>query len=43
MKRDGKIHIPARRKEYAKGQPVIRISDDAYNALVDIYNEVRCQ
>lgn len=39
MKRDGKIHIPAKRKEYAKGQPVIRISDDAYNALVDIYNE----
>lgn len=33
------IHIPARKKASAKGQQVIRVSEDAYNALVDIYNE----
>lgn len=36
---DGKIHIPARRKEPVKGRQVIRVSEEAYNALVDIYNE----
>ena len=36
---DGKIHIPARRKEPQKGRQVIRVSEEAYNALVDIYNE----
>lgn len=36
---DRKIHIPARRKEPAKGRQVIRVSEEAYNALVDIYNE----
>lgn len=36
---DGKIHIPARRKEQVSEQQVVRISAEAYNALVDIYNE----
>lgn len=39
MSNDGKIHIKAKRKEYAQGQPVIKISTEAYNALVDICNE----
>lgn len=34
-----KIHIPARKKEIVNGQQVIRVSADAYNALVEIYNE----
>lgn len=36
---DGKIHIPARKKELVTEQQVIRINADAYNALVEIYNE----
>lgn len=36
---DGKIHIPARKKAPVKEQQVIRISAEAYNVLVDIYNE----
>lgn len=36
---DGKIHIPARKKEPVSEQQVIRISAEAYNVLVDIYNE----
>lgn len=36
---DGKIHIPARRKEPVKEQTVIRINAEAYNALVEVYNE----
>ena len=39
MAKDGKIHIPARRKEQVSEQQVVRISAEAYNALVDIYNE----
>lgn len=39
MKNDGKIHIKAKRKEYTQGQPVIKVSAEAYNALVDICNE----
>lgn len=35
------IHIPARNRErLQKGcQAVVRVSEEAYNALIDIYNE----
>lgn len=38
---DGKIHIPGRRREKAGNgqQPIIRLTTEAYDALVDIYNE----
>lgn len=36
---DDKIHIPGRKKLPARDQQVVRISAEAYNALVDIYNE----
>ncbi len=36
---DGKIHIPARKKEPVTSRQVIRVSAEAYNALVGIYNE----
>lgn len=36
---DGKIHIPARKKEPVNEQQVVRISAKAYNALVEVYNE----
>lgn len=34
-----KIHIPGRKKEYVSGSPTVKLSQEAYNALVDIYNE----
>lgn len=37
--KDGKIHIPARRKQPASEQAVIKVTPEAYNALVEIYNE----
>lgn len=37
--KDGKIHIPARKKLPVTEQQVVRISAEAYNALTDIYNE----
>ena len=36
---DGKIHIPARKKEPVTDQQVVRISAEAYNVLVEVYNE----
>lgn len=41
MKKDGKIHIKGKKREYLKaGQaPIIRVSTDAYNKLVEITNE----
>ena len=36
---DGKIHIPARKKETVNEQQVVRVSAEAYNALVEVYNE----
>lgn len=36
---DGKIHIPARRLQYATGQNVVRVTPEAYNILVDLANE----
>lgn len=39
MQSDGKIHIPARMKDPVRTQQVVKISPEAYNILVDIYNE----
>lgn len=39
MQEDGKIHIPARSKQPVDQQTVVRLSPEAYNVLVDIYNE----
>ncbi len=36
---DGKIHIPGRRKERVSGSQAVKLTADAYNAVVDIYNE----
>ena len=37
---DGKIHITARKRKPApEGQPIIRLTEDAYNVWIDIYNE----
>ena len=36
---DGKIPIPARKKQRTEEQAVVRLSPEAYNVLVDIYNE----
>ena len=39
MRKDGKIHLPAKRQKYAEKSQPVRISAGAYNALVDICNE----
>ena len=39
MMSDGMIHIPARKREPVMEQMVIRLTPEAYNALVEIYNE----
>lgn len=36
---DGMIHIPARKKEPVTEQTAVKLTPEAYNALVDIYNE----
>lgn len=37
---DEKIHIPARKRgPVTGGQPVVKLTPEAYNALVEIYNE----
>lgn len=36
---NGAIHIPARKKQLVCGQQVIRVTEEAYNTLVDLYNE----
>lgn len=38
---DFEIRIPARKKQPAtdKDNPVVKVSPEAYNALVEIYNE----
>lgn len=36
---DGKIHIPARRKQPVDDRMVVKVTPEAYNALVEIYNE----
>lgn len=37
--KDGLIHIPARKKQPVEEQTVVKLTPEAYNALVDIYNE----
>lgn len=36
---DGMIHIPARKKQPVSEQTVVELTPEAYNTLVDIYNE----
>lgn len=36
---DGLRHIPARKKQPVEEQTVVKLTPEAYNALVDIYNE----
>lgn len=33
------IHIPARKKQPVSEQAVVKLTPEAYNTLVDIYNE----
>jgi len=39
MRNDDVIRILVRKKKPVQGQQVIRVTEEAYNALVDIYNE----
>ena len=39
MVNDGMIHIPARKKQPVEEQTVVKLTPEAYNVLVDIYNE----
>ena len=39
MRKDGKIHLPAKRQKYAENWQPVRISAGSYNALVDFCNE----
>ena len=36
---DEMIHIPARKKQQVEEQTVVKLTPEAYNILVDIYNE----
>ena len=37
--KDGMIHIPARKKQPIAQGSTVRLSKEAYNALVEIFNE----
>lgn len=39
MIEDRKIHIPAKRQGYVEKSQPVRMSEEAYNALVDICNK----
>lgn len=39
MSTDGMIHIKAKKRKYKTENPTVKLSVDAYNTLVDIYNE----
>lgn len=39
MAGDGMIHIKAKKRRYKKDNPTVKLSVEAYNALVDICNE----
>lgn len=41
MKKD-KVHIPSRKKLMVETEQVVKVSPEAYNALVEIYNESSC-
>ncbi len=36
---DGMIHVPARKKQPIDEQTAVKLTPEAYNILVDIYNE----
>lgn len=36
---DGKFHLPAKRKEYVRNSAPVRVTTEAYNILVEMYNE----
>ena len=36
---DGMIHIPARKKKTVDGQMNVKLTPEAYNILVELYNE----
>ena len=36
---DNYIHIPARKKKTVDVQTAVKVSAEAYNALIEIYNE----
>lgn len=36
---DGKFHLPARKKEYKETSEPIRVSAEAYNIVIDMYND----
>ena len=40
--KDWKVHIPSRKKELVEKEQVVKVSPEAYNALVEIYNESSC-
>lgn len=42
MMSEDRIHIPARKKEPVTTEQVVRVSPEAYNVLVEIYNESSC-
>ena len=37
--KDGMIHVPARKKQPVEEQTVVKLTTEAYNVLVEIYNE----
>lgn len=39
MSNDGKIHIPARKRKLAEESTAVKLTPEAYNVLVEIYNE----
>lgn len=39
MKNDEKFHLPARKKNYTNKSEVVRISPEAYNAAVEMFND----
>lgn len=40
--KDWKVHIPSRKKAAVESEQVVKVSPEAYNALVEIYNESSC-
>ncbi len=36
---DGMIHIKAKKKKYVEGSRPVKLTEAAYNAVVEIYNE----
>lgn len=39
MSKDGLIHIPGRKKQPTAGHTAVKLTPEAYNILIDIYNE----